>query len=102
MRIERTLPGSAVPSLWLPIAVRAMPVADLDSLVVFDIELPPGSSGGALIARHSMRRYGLVSAPQRSASLGLAYFWDRYGTFNGRRILATRPRVARNQDGLAG
>lgn len=101
MRIERTLHGNTVPSLWLPIAVRAMPVSDLDSPVVFDIELPPGSSGGALIDRQSMRRYGLVSAPQHSASLGLAYFWDRYGTFNGRRILATRPRIARNQNGLA-
>lgn len=51
--------------------------------------------------RQSMRRYGLVCAPQRSASLGLACFWDRYGTFNGWRILATRPKVARNHDSLA-
>ena len=101
MRIKVLPPGDKVPTNWRVIGVRAFPEAHLDSRVVFDIELPPGSSGGALIDRYAMRRYGLVSAPQHSASLGLAYYWDRYGTYNGRRILATRPRVARNEKGNA-
>ena len=101
MRIKVIPPGDKAPTNWRVIDVRAFPEPHLDSRVEFYIELPPGSSGGALIDRYAMRRYGLVSAPQHSASLGLAYYWDKYGTHNGRRILATRPRVARNQDGSA-
>ena len=101
MRIQVTPPGDKVPTNWRVIGVPAFPEAHLDSRVVFDIELPPGSSGGALIDRYAMRRYGLVSAPQHSASLGLAYYWDKYGTYNGRRILATRPRIARSAEGHA-
>ena len=101
MRIKVIPPGDKVPTNWRVIDVRAFPDPHLDSRVEFYIELPPGSSGGALIDRYAMRRYGLASAPQHSASLGLAYYWDKYGTYNGRRILATRPRVARNKDGNA-
>ena len=101
MRIKVIPPGDKAPTNWRVIDVRAFPDPHLDSRVEFYIELPPGSSGGALIDRYAMRRFGLVSAPQHSASLGLAYYWDKYGTYNGRRILATRPRVARNSDGHA-
>ena len=101
MRIKVIPPGDKVPTNWRVIDVRAFPDPHLDSRVEFYIELPPGSSGGALIDRYAMRRYGLVSAPQHSASLGMAYYWDKYGTYNGRRILATRPRVARNSEGNA-
>ena len=98
MRIKVIPPGDKAPTNWRVIDVRAFPDPHLDSRVEFYIELPPGSSGGALIDRYAMRRYGLASAPQHSASLGLAYYWDKYGTYNGRRILATRPRVARDKD----
>lgn len=101
MRIKVIPPGDKAPTNWRVIDVRAFPDPHLDSRVEFYIELPPGSSGGALIDRHAMRRYGLVSAPQHSASLGLAYYWDKYGTYNGRRILATRPSIARNGEGNA-
>lgn len=101
MRIKVIPPGDKAPTNWRVIDVRAFPDPHLESRVEFYIELPPGSSGGALIDRYAMRRYGLASAPQHSASLGLAYYWDKYGTYNGRRILATRPHVARNKDGSA-
>ena len=68
MRIERTLPGDAVPSLWLPIAVRAMPVPDLDSPVVLI------SSAAGKLRR---RTYGpSINAPlrtcMRTTALGFA------------------------------
>ena len=79
MRWLVTPPGSEVPTRWRPIGVTSMPIAHLDSLVELHIKLPPGSSGGALIDRYAMRRYGARSAPQYHAVLGLAYFWDKFG-----------------------
>ncbi len=101
MRWPVTLPGYEVPTLWRPISVIGMPLPHLDSPIEFYIKLPPGSSNGALIDRYAMRRYGARSAPQYAAALGLAYFWDKYGTHKGKRILASRPRVARNSTGQA-
>lgn len=101
IRMQRTLPGAKAPTDWLPIAVRALPTADLDSPVIFDIRLPPGSSGGALIDRQAMRHYGRISALQYSAALGFAYYWDMYGTHKGNRLLATKPKIAANAQGHA-
>ena len=101
MRVRVTPAGHETPTNWLPIAVRALPDANLKSQVLFDINLPPGSSGGALIDREKLRYYGLVSAPRHSAALGMAYYFDKYGTKNGNRVMSTRPLIARNADGLA-
>lgn len=100
MRVRVTPAGDEAPTNWLPIAVRALPEPNLASRVLFDINLPPGSSGGALIDREMMRHYGLISAPRHSACLGLVYYWDKFGTKNGRRVLPTRPVIARDSRGV--
>ena len=50
-----------------------------------------------------MRYFGVKSAPQYAAAIGLPYYWDKFGTHrNGTRpIQATRPRLLRNKEGLA-
>lgn len=103
IRIRTMLPGYKAPGLWRPVGVTLMPEAHLDSPIVFDIELPPGSVGGAMIDRSAMRYFGVKSAPQYAAAIGLPYYWDKFGTRrNGTRpIQATRPRVLRNKEGLA-
>ena len=84
---------------WRPVSVTFMPEPDLDSSIVLDIEVPPGTGGGAMIDRFPMRYYGLKSGPKYAASIGLAYYWDKYGTHGRgtRPIQATRPRVWRNE-----
>ena len=84
---------------WRPVSVTLMPRPDLNSPIVLDIEVPPGNGGGAMIDRFPMRYYGLKSGPKYAASIGLAYYWDKYGTYGrGKRpIQATRPRVWRNK-----
>ncbi len=103
IRIRTMLPGYKAPGLWRPVGVTLMPEAHLDSPIVFDIELPPGSVGGAMIDRSAMRYFGVKSAPQYAAAIGLPYYWDKFGTHrNGTRpIQATRPRILRNKEGLA-
>ena len=103
IRIQTTLPGYKAPGLWRPVGVTLMPRAHLDSPIIFDIELPPGSVGGAMVDRSAMRYFGVKSAPQYAASIGLPYYWNKFGTHrNGTRpIQATRPRILRNREGLA-
>ena len=103
IRIRTILPGYKAPGLWRPVGVTLMPEADLDSPIVFDIELPPGSVGGAMIDRSAMRYFGVKSAPKYAAAIGLPYYWDKFGTHkNGTKpIQATRPKVLRNKEGLA-
>ena len=103
IRIRTMLPGYKAPGLWRPVGVTLMPEAHLDSPIVFDIELPPGSVGGAMIDRSAMRYFGVKSAPQYAASIGLPYYWNKFGTHrNGTRpIQATRPRALRNGEGMA-
>lgn len=103
MRVRAVLPGYDVPTRWRPINITAMPEADLGSPIVADVELPPGSARGAMIDRHALRFFGRKSAIQYVAALGLAYYWDRYGTHSKskRPIMATRPLIARSTQGLA-
>lgn len=103
IRIRTMLPGYKAPGLWRPVGVTLMPEANLDSPIVFDIELPPGSVGGAMIDRSAMRYFGVKSAPQYAAAIGLPYYWDKFGTHRHgtRPIQATRPRILRNKEGLA-
>ena len=103
IRIRTMLPGYKAPGLWRPVGVTLMPEAHLDSPIIFDIELPPGSVGGAMIDRNAMRYFGVKSAPQYAAAIGLPYYWDKYGTHRHgtRPIQATRPKILRNKEGLA-
>lgn len=103
IRILTLPPGQKTPGLWRPVGVTLLPGPDLDSSITFDIELPPGSAGGAIIDRNAMRYFGVKSAPQYAASIGLPYYWDKYGTHRKgtRPIQATRPKVLRDKHGLA-
>ena len=103
IRIRTMLPGYKAPGLWRPVGVTLMPEAGIDSPIVFDIELPPGSVGGAMIDRSAMRFFGTKSAPKYAAAIGLPYYWDAFGTHRHgtRPIQATRPKVLRNKEGLA-
>ena len=103
IRIRTILPGYKAPGLWRPVGVTLMPVADLDSPIIFDIELPPGSVGGAMIDRSALRYFGTKSALKYAAAIGLPYYWDKYGTHRHgtRPIQATRPRILRTKEGLA-
>ena len=84
---------------WRPVSVVGLPSVDLESSVILDVELPPGSGNGPLVDRAMLRIFGLDSAPAYRAYLNLAYLWDRRGTYHGRRITATRPTVRRNGAG---
>ena len=103
IRIRTILPGYKAPGLWRPVGVTLMPEADLDSPIIFDVELPPGSVGGAMIDRSAMRYFGVKSPPQYAAAIGLPYYWDKFGTHRKgtKPIQATRPTVLRNKEGLA-
>ena len=94
--------GTKAPEAWHPIVARSRPLRNLESQARFLIDLPPGSTRGALIDRHVARVLGLKSALHYRAYISLAYFWDYYGhTENGKReIQSTRPLVARNSHGL--
>ena len=62
------------PDLWRAVAVRKIPPADyhpshLDREVIFDVELPPGSSDGPPIDRAELSRLRRVSGPRFRAYL---------------------------------
>ena len=100
--VEVTPPGANAPEAWHPIVARSRPLRDLESQARFLIDLPPGSTRGALIDRRVARALGLKSALHYRSYISLCYFWDHYGhTKNGKRELqSTRPLVARNSDSL--
>ena len=100
MRVRVVLPGEKAATLWRPVGVTGYPVDSLDSPVIFDIELPPGSSSGALMDRQALRQVGVQSALKYRALLTLYVEWDRYGTHSGKRIYATRPCVRRDKSGV--
>ena len=102
LRVSVIPDGHEAPTLWQPVSVRALPTHDINSLVRFEVLLPPGSTRGALVDRHVLRELGLQSALKYRAYIGLCYFWDKYGrTKNGRReLVSTRPVVARNEQGM--
>ena len=88
-------------SVWVPVVVRNRPERwdAYDSLVVFEVKLPPGSGSGPLVYKPFLREIGRHSAPGFRSALGLCYLWDRYGANSGRFIQATVPRLARNDNG---
>ena len=85
---------------WRPVTVRADSFDSLNSAVLLDVRLPPGSGGGSLIDRAKLRAYGLDAATAYRGYLSAAYHWNEHGTRLGRRIQPTLPRVKRNPDGL--
>ena len=103
MRVETVIDGYKVATLWRPIGISALPKADLDSPIVAHIQLPPGSARGAMVDKSALRYFGRKSSLQYVAALGLAYYWDHYGTHrkSKRPIMATRPLIARSSEGLA-
>ena len=88
-------------SLWRTVSLTSVPrdLRALDTPIVFDVSLPPGSGQGPLIHRPTLRRYGVESAPAYRAYLSLCWYWDRYGTVNGSMVSATRPEVRRDTAG---
>ena len=106
IRALRTVDQARVPwdsgrSLWRTVSLTSVPrdMRALDTPIVFDVSLPPGSGQGPLIHRPTLRRYSVESAPAYRAYLSLCWYWDRYGTVNGSMISATRPEVRRDEVG---
>lgn len=99
LRVDAILPGAKTSTLWRPVSVTGYPRDSLDSPVIFDIELPPGSDVGALVDRHALRIAGVKSALKYRALLTLYIEWNRYGTHAGKCIQAKRPRVLRDRNG---
>lgn len=83
---------------WAAVLVRSFP-RTTDDPVFLEISLPPGSGQGPLIHRDVLRQYGVTKAGLYRAYLSLAYIWDEYGTQQGKVIQATRPAVARDEEG---
>ena len=98
---QARVPWDSGRSLWRTVSLTSVPrdMRALDTPIVFDVSLPPGSGQGPLIHRPTLRRYGVESAPAYRAYLSLCWYWDRYGTVNGSMIGATRPEVRRNEAG---
>ena len=98
---QARVPWDGGRSLWRTVSLTSVPrdMRALDTPIVFDVSLPPGSGQGPLIHRPTLRRYGVESAPAYRAYLSLCWYWDRYGTVNGSMIGATRPEVRRDEVG---
>ena len=85
--------------LWLAVVIRNLPT-NLDEDMILDVEPPPGSNQGPLIHRGVMRHYGATKAALYRAYLSATYLWDEYGTHAGKVIQASRPVVARDDEGF--
>ena len=85
---------------WVAVRVVNFPdVRNPDSVVVLDVELPPGSGVGPLVHRPTLRKYGVTDGYAYRLSLALAYHWNRYLTAGGKRLPPTIPVVKRSPDG---
>ena len=66
---------------WAPVVVRSSPdTREAESILVVDLEMPPGSHAGPLVYRPALRRYGAQSAIAWRLTLALAWLWDYYLT----------------------
>ena len=63
--------------VWFAVTVRSVPREDapLDDLVQFEVQLPPGSGPGPMVAREHLRLLGLDSAPAYRLYLSLCWLW---------------------------
>ena len=79
--------------VWFAVTVRSVPreSAPLDDLMQFEVQLPPGSGPGPMVAREHLRLLGLDSAPAYRLYLSLCWLWDHYGTVRGRLIGSDPP-----------
>ena len=94
--------GPEYPNFWSCVLVRKRPGylgMDSEDELLLDVRLPEGSGSGPLVHRPTLRRWGVQSAPAYRAALGLAYYWNRYLTVDGRRLPPIVPEVRRNSDG---
>ena len=84
--------------VWFAVTVRSVPREDarLDDLVQFEVQLPPGSGPGPMVARRHLRLLGLDSAPAYRLYLSLCWLWDHYGTVRGR-LIGTAPPLRRGK-----
>ena len=94
--------GPEYPNFWSCVLVRRRPGylgLDSEDELLLDVRLPEGSGSGPLVHRPTLRRWGVRSAPAYRAALGLAYYWNRYLTLDGRRLPPIVPEVKRNREG---
>ena len=85
---------------WVAVRVVNYPqVRNPKSVVVLDVELPPGSGVGPLVHRPTLRHYGVRDGYAYRLSLALAYHWNRHLTAAGKRLPPTIPVVERANDG---
>ena len=94
--------GPEYPNFWSCVLVRRRPGylgADSVDELLLDVRLPEGSGSGPLVHRPTLRRWGVQSAPAYRANLGLAYYWNRHLTVQGRRLPPIIPKVHRNSRG---
>ena len=94
--------GPEFPNFWSCVLVRKRPGyfgMESDDELLLDVRLPEGSGSGPLVHRPTLRRWGVQSAPAYRAALGLAYYWNRYLTVDGRRLRPIVPAVKRNRGG---
>lgn len=88
--------------LDFPVTVLDQPdINDLDSELILNIALPPGSGHGPMIDTQLLAAQGRVSDPAFDLQIALAYLWDEAKRRNaGQRVYATRPEVRRDKSGL--
>ena len=86
---------------WCVFTVRKAPGKTLDSRGIIAAQFPPGSQNGAWVDRETLREYATQSVRKWRAWLGIAEYWDMYGTSKkGKSLIrATRPAVLRNEKG---
>ena len=85
--------------LWAIVLVRRMP-RDPKGVISVDISIPPGTGHGPLIHRGTLRQYGLQNVGKYRAYLWICFMWDRYGRTPTGTVQATRPAVARDEEGF--
>lgn len=87
---------------WRIVSVTALPSHDaqLDDVVVFDLECLPDSDRGPQIDAERLWEFGVMAAPAWRTWIRLAYLWDKAKKNNGGyRVYATRPEVLRGTGG---
>ena len=93
---------------WLAVVIRNRPhYRDMESPIVIDVELPPGSRSGPLVYRPMLYKYGVWNSAAFRLSLTLPAFWNKYLTYHTkkggrtayRRIPPRIQRVRRNEAG---
>jgi len=95
---------------WLAVVIRNRPhYYDRDSLVVIDVELPPGTRPGPIVYRPMLAKYGVSNTAAFRLALSLPAYWNKYLTFSHKnqkghihynQIPPLIPKVKRNKAGF--